>query len=217
MKQLIAKFLKKDRVIIHKTDPEEIRYAKHLLRQKNATNFKKKEEEQKKLLEARSADVKKLEHIYKLKNTNYDRNELLFYSDFLHDKRNYSKNWFYLMPDKQDGRDYHPSNWKRFKLFLTFFSAIGIGYFTGYILSESEDFREYVEEMVVEEQVYDYLIHHKKPVFLVQYLPGNYPSVEFMKHVGKASKIYGDKVKFFYVNLKNNIEYVRGRDLDKWL
>ena len=86
MRPIIAKILKKDRIVIRKTDSEEIRYAKHLLREKKNKEFKKNEEDYNKLLEARSADVKKLEHIYKLKNTNYDRNELMFYSDFLYDK-----------------------------------------------------------------------------------------------------------------------------------
>lgn len=86
MRPILAKILKKDRVVIRKTDDESTRYAKQMLRQKKFSFFTEKEKEQQRILEARQADVKKLAHMHRLLNTNYNRNELVLNTAHL-DKR----------------------------------------------------------------------------------------------------------------------------------
>lgn len=154
--------------------------------------------------------------MYKLAHTNYKRNELMFFAEHLYDRKNFSDKWFYFTPDKADERNYRMSNWRRAKLLLGFVTAIAAGYLCAYTLSDSEDFRQYIGEMVVEEQVFDSLVNHKKPVFLTYYLPGDFHSSEYMKEAARAAKMYGDRVTFLHLNIKNSIGYMKHKDIDSW-
>ena len=163
MKHIIAKILKKDQLVIRKTDDELLRFKKLKLREKKLSNYIQKQKEEEKVIESKSAEIKKLQHMYRMQNLNMDRNELLVDWDFLHEKKNYTDKWLYLTPEYQNDKDFETSNKRRLWTLVSFIAAVGAGYAFGLRLSDEEDKRELLEEVLVEEQIYTHLIGSKEP------------------------------------------------------
>lgn len=180
MRPILAKILKKDRVVVRKTDDELTRMAKYKLRDKQLTKFLQKEKEQKMIIDSKTPEIKKLIHMYRLNgginvSDKYgrivtDKNELyLKDSEFLHKKKNYSNRLFYFMPYYRKEWHYIPSNWKRFKVLFAFLSSAVVGYFYAFLASDSENLDQYIEYLITEEQIFAHLTGKANPKYLKRF------------------------------------------------
>ncbi|CAI2374867.1 unnamed protein product [Moneuplotes crassus] len=209
MRPLLAKLLKKDKIVIRKSDNDIDRFRKLKLKQKAYENYVKNAPKNERI-----ADIDPL----MLKNYNHDRNELFIDAPHLFKRKNYSKSWFYYMPPMRNDKKFEVNNKRRVIQILVFLSALGIGYTIGLRHSSPKNMREHVEELVLEEQLYYHLKgsndpenpRKPRPVFLTYYCPGELTSINYMIEVGKAAEKHGidpEGVKFMYVNSKTNINF----------
>ena len=120
------------------------------------------------MLESKSADVKKLEHMNRIINANYNRNLINFDEPNINDMyrripflQNMWLKKFYSRPEFMKDREYRMNYFRRFTLILCFTSMFVAGYYLGYVQADQEDTRKYVPEMEVDEQIYSHLINDK--------------------------------------------------------
>lgn len=154
MRPLLAKLLKKDRIVIRKTDSDITRMRKLTLKDKiykeYAQNAPKNE---------RLDEIDPL----MLKNFNHDRNEIAILSPHLFKRKNYSNKLWYQLPEIRDDRKYIINNKRRAIQFLVLGLSLVGGYYLAQYLSDPEDARKYLEELVFEEQLYDHLLGWDDP------------------------------------------------------
>lgn len=96
--------------------------------------------------------------MHRMQNINYDRNEISLDAPYLFKRRNIRNRWWTVGTIWQKDKDYHPNHKKRVGYLLAFLAALGLGYVHGLYNSDPVDGRQYVEHMLVEEQLYAHLL-----------------------------------------------------------
>jgi len=122
-----------------------------------------KESEKQRMLDAKSAEIKKLVHVHKMKNIWYNLNEITLDADFLYKRKNYSNRWTYYRENFLNDKNYEVSHKRRFYLFWTLIASVVAGYYWGQYVSDTENNYHLLESLIIEEQIYAHLLGKADP------------------------------------------------------